>query len=170
MICYSVWYGICYAVQALIPRMRSVCLTADEGYTQDNLDRRLQSCTLDSHRLVYFVSKQFGLVVCEKLYDILNIEHFTKSGVLSRKDLLLGACRQIGLSSEDVDKCAEFLASNKFKAEIIGQYERVIALGIEAIPTVVVDGRYIVSVDEVSETILEIIANGGEPTGRRLFS
>ena len=90
--------------------------------------------------------------------------------MLSSKNLLLGACRQIKLPSEDVDKCAELLSSNKFRAEIIGQYERVIALGIEAFPTVVVDGRFIVSVDEVSDTILKIIADGGEPTGRRLFA
>lgn len=158
------------AQQALIPRLEAVHMTAELGFTQENLDRRVQSSTLDSHRLVLFVSKEFGLDASERLYDVLNIKHFTKCGVLARHELLIEACGEIELSIDDVAKCAQFLSSNKYKAEILSMYERVVALGIDSIPTVVVDGRYIVaSVDEVAETITEIMSTGG-PEGKRLFS
>ena len=158
------------AQQALVPRLQAVRMTEKMGYTQENLDRRVQSSTLDSHRLILFVSKEFGLDASERLYDVLNIKHFTKCGLLARHEVLIEACREIELSAEYVDKCAQFLSSKKYIAEIMGMYERVLALGINSIPAVVVDGRYVVtSVDEVAETIMEIMSTGG-PEGKRLFS
>ena len=40
----------------LIPRGKEVGLDASCGYTQANLTRRVQSSTLRSHRLVYYLS------------------------------------------------------------------------------------------------------------------
>jgi hypothetical protein len=52
---------------ALIERGRDVGLTAEVGFTQAQLDKRVQSCTLDSHRLVLFVEQQFGTALSEAL-------------------------------------------------------------------------------------------------------
>ena len=40
-----------------VGRGREAGLTAEMGFTQDNLTRRIQSATLRSHRLVYFVAQ-----------------------------------------------------------------------------------------------------------------
>ena len=47
------------AQQQLVPRLAAAGLdtTSPGGYTQENLDQRVQSATLNSHRLVIFVAQ-----------------------------------------------------------------------------------------------------------------
>ena len=103
----------------LIPRGAEVGLDASCGYTEENLSKRLQSSTLRSQRLVYFVAKRYGWEKCEELYGVLNRRHFIESGVLNDIGLLLDSCDEVGLNRE---MCENFLISNEYEKEVLQLY------------------------------------------------
>jgi len=53
-----------------------VGLDSSVGYTQDALSARIQSSTLNSHRLVIWAQQQYGTEISEKFYDIIQTKHF----------------------------------------------------------------------------------------------
>ena len=69
----------------LIPRGAEAGLDASTGFTQEVLDKRIQSSTLNSHKLVLYVTQRHGSAVAEALYDQLNQRHFLHGGVLNDK-------------------------------------------------------------------------------------
>ena len=128
----------------LIPRGKEVGLDESCGYTQENLSMRVQSCTLRSQRLIYFVARKFGLDKCEELYSVLNRRHFTEAGVLNDVNLLLDSCDEVGI---DRRICEDFLtsAAELCKNEVLDMYEAVTRKGIHSIPTTIVDGQFVFS-------------------------
>lgn len=77
----------------------------------------------------------------EQLYDILNKKHFTESGILNDKQLLLDSAVAAGC---DRDACATFLSSSKLVPEIMATVNKVHSLGIHSIPTLLIDGGRII--------------------------
>ena len=139
----------------LIPRGKEVGLDETCGYTEENLSKRIQSSTLRSQQLVYFVAREFGLDKCEELYSVLNRRHFTEAGILNDPTLLLESCDEVGI---DRDRCKDFLFSSPelYKKEVLDMYEAVLSQGIHSIPTTVVDGRFLLSGAARSSEILQI--------------
>lgn len=139
----------------LIPRGAEVGLDERVGYTQDALTARIQSSTLKSQRLVYFVARNYSLKKSEELYEKLNFLHFTESGVLNDSALLIRACSEVGLDYE-IDKIEAFLATDELTSEILTMYQRVLHYGIDSIPTIVVNGKYFVSGAAKAEEYIKI--------------
>ena len=80
---------------------------------------------------------------CEELYDALNRKHFIEGGVLNDMGLLLDTVEQVGL---DRAACEEFLLSSTGEREVLETVDRVQALGIHSIPTLVLDGgKYVLN-------------------------
>jgi len=160
------------AAHALIPRGMEVGLDASTGFTQEQLDMRIQSSTLASHRLVLFVEQQHGVEVSEKLYDQLNQRHFLQAGVLNDRSLLSASIAGIGLSSQHVQELEEFLDNPLRGREVtLELYQRTQSLGVDSIPTLVVDGQYMLSgaarASEVERVLKQAIQLG--PSGSRAF-
>lgn len=160
------------AQHALIPRGMEVGLDASVGFTQEQLDKRVQSSTLASHRLVLFVEQQHGVQASEKLYDQLNQRHFLQAGVLNDRTLLSASISSIGLSDEQVQALERFLDDPQRGREVtLELYQRTQSLGIDSIPTLVVDGQYMMSgaaqASEVERVLRRAIAHG--LTGSRAF-
>jgi predicted DsbA family dithiol-disulfide isomerase len=156
----------------LIPRGAEVGLDASINYTQDQLTKRVQSCTLNSHRLVLFVT-QFGLDKSEKLYDELNRRHFLEAGVLNDNSLLVASLKHSGLTDAELALSIEFLQNkNRGTAEVLKLYDQVTSQGIYSIPTLIVDGTYVVNgaarAQEVLEVFIKLKQQGG-PRGKRAF-
>jgi predicted DsbA family dithiol-disulfide isomerase len=84
------------------------------GIEHFNLDR-LASNTLASHRLVQWVTKNYGSAVSEELYNDLNHRHFVDGQRLNDREMLCDAAAAAGV---DREKCAAFLASKEGYAEI----------------------------------------------------
>ncbi len=121
----------------LVPRGRAAGLTEEIGFTEENLSKRIQSSTLNAHRLVQYVMKEYSLDVAERLYDILNRKHFCEGGVLNDRSLLLSSTEEVGL---DRVKCEVFLNSTNGIDEILEMVEAVHSLGIHSIPVLVING------------------------------
>ena len=155
----------------LIPRGREAGLDESIGFTQNQLDKRIQSCTINAHRLVLYVS-QFGLDKSEKLYSILNRKHFTEAGVLNDKKLLRESLEETGLTGEQFHSAVEFLKDGtRGKDEVLEMYEKVQAMGIYSIPTLLVDGQYIVNGAARPYEVLSVLKmlEKEQPSGKRVF-
>ena len=158
------------ATHGLIPRGAEVGLDASVGFTQETLDKRIQSSTLASHRLILFITQHYGLEKAEALYDELNNAHFIRSGALADYKLLESCLKKV-LRKEELQETKEFLYSNRGIEEVLAFYEQTQEAGLHSIPTLIIDGRVIVSgaarSDEVKYALEKVIAEG--PTGSRAF-
>lgn len=158
------------AAHGLVPRAQEVGIDASIGFDQRSLDRRKQSSTLRSHRLVQFVAQKHNFETSEQLYDILNRKHFIEGGVLNDMALLLEACDEAGV---DKDECRDFLLTDKGSAHIMNAVDIVHSLGIHSIPTLIVDGQHVVNgaarAGEVAQTLRRVVAEPHKRTGKRLF-
>ncbi len=163
------------AAHGLVPRAREVGIDGSIGFDQKALDKRRQSSTLRAHRLVQFIAKEHSFVDSEKVYDLLNHKHFIEAGILNDMSLLLDACEQAGLQRQE---CARFLSSEEGAQEILHTVDLVNSYGIHSIPTLVVDGKYMVNgaspADEVAETLRRVVQGytkqGATPADNRLFA
>lgn len=152
----------------LVPRGAAVGLDA-LGFNQDNLDKRKQSSTLRSHRLVYFVAKKYSFDKSEALYAVLNRKHFIEGGILNDMNLLLDSVDEVGLNREE---CEQFLKSDVGVDSVLRTVDEVQKLGIHSIPTLVVDGQYTVGgtapIEEIFE-VLKMVVKKGNPNELRRF-
>ena len=142
------------------------------GFCQEALDMRVQSATLNSHRLVLFVEQLYGSEYAEALYNRLNCEHFINVGVLNDRSLLSKCIASIGFSANQIIELEAYLGnSQRGRAETLDLYEQALSLGIDSIPTLIVDGKYAlngaVSAMEVEHVLKQVIREG--ITGRRAF-
>ena len=161
------------ASHGLIPRGNEVGLDASIGYTQEALSRRVQSSTLASHRLVRFVAVRHGWRVSEELYSVLSRKHFLEAGVLNSKALLLEACTEV--AAVDTAACQAFLDSDEGTQDVLDVYQHVTDMGINSIPTVVVNGKYLVNgaarADEYVDLFTQILQSSSDGAeGGTLFS
>ena len=160
------------AAHGLIPRGAEVGLDASTGFTQEVLDMRVQSSTLNSHRLVLYITQLYGTIFSEKLYDQLNDRHFLKAGILNDIVLLQEAVASIGLSDEHLSDVYNFIASpQRGVKETLHLYEQTQRIGIDSIPTLVIDGQYMISgaaqASEIQRLIEKALLDG--PTGATAF-
>lgn len=157
----------------LIPRGAEVGLDGSVGFTQAVLDKRIQSCTLNSHRLVLYIANRFGSEASEALYSQLNQRHFIQGGVLNDRTLLTDSLEQLSLSDADLRDAVAFLDDEQVpgRDEVLALYDRVQSLGIYSIPTLVVDGQVTSSGASRAPDILNILEAAVQRgiKGTRLF-
>jgi predicted DsbA family dithiol-disulfide isomerase len=157
----------------LIPRGKEVGLDEKVGFHQPQLDKRIQSSTMKSHRLILYVAQTFGLESCEALYDEINRRHFTEAAVLNDNNVLMAAVSvALNISKEQQLAALSFLNDEQQGYNTVLQmYERVQNLGVYSIPTLIVDGGYMLSgaqrSDQIYDILVQAIQNG--ITSKRLF-
>ena len=86
------------------------------GIKHFNLDR-LASSTMQSHRLVQWVTKNYGCTASEALYNDLNKRHFEDGQKLNDRKMLIEAASKAGV---DPAVAEAFLASGEGENEIEG--------------------------------------------------
>lgn len=106
----------------------------DAGIKHFNLDR-LASNTMQSHRLVQWVTKNYGCTVSETLYNDLNKRHFELGQKLNDRKMLVAAAVAAGA---DGRKAEEFLASGEGEMEIEGALHVLRRMGINSIPNFII--------------------------------
>ena len=162
------------AQQALIPRGREVGLDERVGFTQENLDRRVQSSTLKSHRLIRYVDAVFGAQAREKIYDALNRKHFCEGLVLNDSSMLEAVCEEVlMIDGKEMDLIRAYLLSDQGTSEVLSNVELLSSLGIRSIPTLIIDGKFIVpsgSLSDIVHTLKESAEAAKITAGKRLFS
>jgi len=162
------------ASHGLIPRGAAVGLDGSINFTQDQLDKRVQSSTLNSHRLVLYAAQTFGEEKAEVLYDLLNEFHFLEAGVLN-DPVLLEKCithTRLALTDEEVINTLEFLNdSQRGRSAVMRLYGLTQQQGVNSIPTLVVDGQYAISGTAAAREIVDTIrAAVRDHTGGRVFA
>ena len=156
----------------LIPRGKEVGLDEKCGFHQNQLDKRIQSSTMNSHRLILYVAEIHGLELCEQLYDELNRRHFIEGGILNDRNLLEEALRTLELPAKATAAALNFLNDReRGRDQVLELVERVNDLGIHSIPTLVVDGQYMMSGAARSDAVLEMLTKAVRNglSGKKLF-
>ena len=98
----------------LIPRGAEVGLDVSVGFHQPQLDKRVQSSTMNSHRLILYVGEVHGIEACEALYDEINRRHFTEAAILNDKNMLMEAVStSLNITEEEVKALSSFLNEEK---------------------------------------------------------
>ena len=161
--------------QALIPRGLEVGMDASVGWTQENLSRRIQSSTLNAHRLVLFIEQAYGVVSSERIYSILNRLHFTEGGVLNDPSLLDRAIEETFEGDIDaINASKAHLLTEKGKSETLELASKVTDEGISGIPTLIVDGQFVVSPTGGTQDVLKALRaatpRNGKPSGKAAFA
>jgi len=143
----------------LIPRGGEVGLDATCDWTQLQLDKRVQSSTLNSHRLILYVAQRLGWARGEALYAILNRKHFLEAGVLNDRAMLAAALEETfeGREGAELDAALRFLDSTRGTDEVLAHWDRVQSLGIHSIPTLIVDAKHTTSGAARSGEILQLL-------------
>ena len=113
----------------------------DAGIKHFNLDR-LASSTMQSHRLVQWVTKNYGCTVSETLYNDLNKRHFELGQKLNYRKMLVQAASAAGV---DAQKAEEFLASSEGEMEIEGALHILRRMGIHSIPNFIIGASEVYS-------------------------
>lgn len=150
------------ARHGLVPRADEVGLS----WTEECLSNRIQSSTLRSHRLVQWVAQNYSLEVAEKLYSALNRRHFSEGGALNDLNVLLASAEEVGVNTTDANV---FLASSQGEIEVLKAVDIVHQLGINSIPTLVIDGKYVLSGSTDYEEISETFRSIRNPSGKQMF-
>lgn len=159
----------------LIGRGAEVGLDGSMGFTQAQLDLRVQSSTLDSHRLVLFVEQEFGVEKSEALYSQFNERHFLQAGVLNDRTLLHASIASIGLDEQQQAVCVAFLQdSQRGREQTLDLYRKTQApdMRVDSIPTLVVDGQYMLSGAAHSDEVARILGHAVQKglSGKRAFA
>ena len=107
---------------------------------------RVASSTMQSHRLIHYVSQKHSFEKVEELYAILNHCHHEEGRPLNDETMLIEAATQVGLEKTEV---ATFLKGTEGKEDILRKVREVHDSGIHSIPTFIIDnpnGRpYVIS-------------------------
>jgi len=111
------------------------------GIEHFNLDRKASS-TFKSHRLVQWVTKQYGVTKAEALYSELNRRHFEDGEPLNNTEMLLSAAE---LSGVDRVAAQAFLSTNSGSTEIRAAQQQLRRMGVHSIPTFVIGAQQVVS-------------------------
>jgi len=116
--------------------------------------------TFDAHRLLHWAGT-VGAAPQRALKEALFRAHFTENRSLADAQVLADAAAAAGL---DRDKAVEVLADDLYAAEVRAEEQLWRARGINAVPAVVVEGKYLISGGQpaavFAEALRKIAAEG----------
>lgn len=106
------------------------------------VSKRAASNTVNSHRVVQWVTKTIGHSAAEQLYNRLNHLHFEQGRRLNDAAMLIAEAASVGA---DPIAARALLDGTEGEAEIKAAGALLAKLGVSSIPTFIVDGRYMVN-------------------------
>jgi len=124
-----------------------------DGITM-NFDRVLAANTLDAHRLLRLAEREHGAAVQRALAEKLFDAHFTRGDHIGDRAVLAGLAGEAGM---DPGRARAYLASDEGRAEVQAEIAEARGLGITAVPTFVLDGRYGVQGAQPASTFLQAL-------------
>jgi len=136
-----------------------------EGLPFDFDRGQVRANTLQAHRLMWLAAREGDAgAAAEALFRA----HFAEGRNLADPDTLVAAGTQAGL---DAPRIRAFLASDEGLAEVRAQLAQAQQLGITAVPSFVIDGRYLIQgaqpPEEIAQILARIAAEQGAPAASR---
>lgn len=107
-------------------------------------DDRICSNTINSHRLVAYVTKTYGCSISEELFDILNYEHFVLGKNLNSREMLLNCCRQVSGLKNDIATINAFLDTDQLRNEVKQSINTLVRSNLDHIPVFVVNNTKVI--------------------------
>ena len=107
--------------------------------------------TFTAHRVLHWAREQgkqteFKLALFE--------EHFTKANNPSDPDVLADVAKRLGLNGAEA---ADIAKSDRYAEEVRAEQQHFRSLGITAVPTYIINGKYAISGAQEPETIAEAL-------------
>lgn len=104
-----------------------------------NMDRAVRANTLLAHRLMYLALRDYGPSAQREMKQALLESYFTNGENVADDEVLIAAAARAGIERSVVE---EWLASDDGDAEVRRDIIEAGELGITAVPTFVIDGRW----------------------------
>lgn len=151
-----------YLAQRFGPRgaqmARHVTDTArGEGIVMD-FDSALAANTLDAHRLLRLAEREYGSGVQQALKEKLLEAHFSQGADIGDA----GVLETLGVGAGmDGERVRSYLAGGEGRREVKDDIARAQRLGITAVPTFVIDGRYAVQGAQPASAFLQVLEQVG---------
>ena len=98
--------------------------------------------TFDAHRLIHWAEEVGGLPAAHALKMALFSAHFTDGKNVSAPEILCAVAEDTGL---DAQEAAAVLATNHYAADVREAEERWRRQGVNAVPAIIINDRYIIS-------------------------
>jgi predicted DsbA family dithiol-disulfide isomerase len=147
-----------YLAQRFGPRgaqmARQVTETArGEGIVMD-FDSAMAANTLDAHRLLRMAKREYGALVQQALKETLLEAHFGQGEDIGDPGVLESLGAGAGMDGERV---RDYLAGGEGRREVKDEIAQAQRLGITAVPTFVIDGRYAVQGAQPASAFLLVL-------------
>jgi predicted DsbA family dithiol-disulfide isomerase len=131
---------------------------AEVGFTMAMDENSRIYNSFDAHRLLHWAELEGRQIPLKHaLFDA----YFTQGLNIADQDVLVELVEKVGL---DPVEARDVLASGRYRLEVLDAEQRWLASGISSVPSVVIDGKYLISGGQtaaVFEQALRQIAAGG---------
>jgi predicted DsbA family dithiol-disulfide isomerase len=117
-------------------------------------DKALSANTRIAHRLLTWAEQEYGSGVQRAFAERLFALHFTQGGNIADIEQLAGAAAETGM---DADRARAYLQSDEGVQALEAEFDNARRLGIHAVPTFVIDGRYVVEGAQPVATFVDIL-------------
>jgi predicted DsbA family dithiol-disulfide isomerase len=115
--------------------------------------------TFDAHRLAAWALDASGPQVQNDLHQRLFRAYFTDNRDLADHAVLAALAAEAGL---DPDRAAEVLATDAYGNEVRADERQATDLDIHAVPTFVIEGRWVIPGAQEIDTFVELLERAGE--------
>lgn len=133
-----------------------------EGIRMD-FEKGLAVNTLAAHRLLRLAGQEYGGGVQRALAERLFAAHFEHGADVSDAGVLAGLAAEAGM---DAGRAREYLAAGEGLEETRADLAAAAGLGIRAVPTFVIDGRYAVEGAQPTSALLKVLEDVAAETSR----
>lgn len=124
-----------------------------EGIVMD-FDSAMSANTLDAHRLLRLAGREYGSLVQQALNEKLLEAHFSEGADVGDPDVLERLAAGAGM---DGGRVRGYLVGGEGGREVRDEIARAQRLGITAVPTFVIDGRYAVQGAQPASAFLQVL-------------
>lgn len=132
---------------------RVIDLAREDGLTMD-YDRGLAANTFDAHRVMWLAGRENGVDAQRALANRLFEAHFSEGRDIGDAGVLAQAAESVGMNG---DRVRTMLAGNEGVAQVRKQITDARQLGISAVPTFVIDGKYAVQGAQPVDAFREVL-------------
>ncbi len=131
-----------------------VTSAAAEDGIEFRLDRALRSNTLLAHRLIWLADQAYSPVSQESIKERLLHAYFIDGLNIGDPEVLAECASEVGFDREQV---VAFLDSERGRAEVREQISQAAEMGVTAVPTYVVEGRWAIPGAQDTETFVRVL-------------
>jgi len=139
---------------------------ASEGIAMD-WDRAIAVNTRTAHRLLRLAEHEYGPAVQHALMEKLFDAHFSQGGNVADHAQLTALAVSVGM---DAERVRTYLDSNEGAAELAAEFDHARQRGVQAVPTFVFDGQYVVQGGHPASVFLRVLEEVWQRSGTEVSS